>query len=401
MSKTTLSNCVKRIKESPTLAITAKAAKLKSEGKDIIGLAAGEPDFDTPDFIKKAAIKAIKDGLTKYTPVSGLPSLKKAIVEKFKRDNNLDYQTNEVIAGVGGKQCIFNLFLALLNPNDEVIIPTPYWVSYTDIVELTGAIPLLVHCGIDQSFKMTPEQLEKQINKKTKLVILNSPSNPTGSTYSKNELKKLADVLIKYPDIYIMTDDIYEHIRLDEEPFNNIVMVEPKLKSRCIIINGVSKAYSMTGWRIGFAAGPKEIISAMTILQSQSTSNPTSISQAAAEAALIGDQSCITPMLNAFKKRHTFVINAFNNIEGIRCIDAQGAFYSFPYAKIAIEKLYKLGKIKGNNDIAFSEYLLDNKGVAVVPGSAFGADNYFRISFATSMDNLKEALLRIKEAIEV
>ena len=401
MSKTTLSNCVKRIKESPTLAITAKAAKLKSEGKDIIGLAAGEPDFDTPDFIKKAAIKAINDGLTKYTPVSGLPSLKKAIVEKFKRDNNLDYQTNEVIAGVGGKQCIFNLFLALLNPNDEVIIPTPYWVSYTDIVELTGAIPLLIHCGIDQSFKMTPEQLEKQINKKTKLVILNSPSNPTGSTYSKNELKKLADVLIKYPDIYIMTDDIYEHIRLDEQPFNNIVMVEPKLKSRCIIINGVSKAYSMTGWRIGFAAGPKEIISGMTILQSQSTSNPTSISQAAAEAALIGDQSCITPMLNAFKERHTFVINAFNNIEGIRCIDAQGAFYSFPYAKIAIEKLYKLGKIKGNNDIAFSEYLLDNKGVAVVPGSAFGAENYFRISFATSMDNLKEALLRIKEAIEV
>ena len=401
MSKTTLSNCVKRIKESPTLAITAKAAKLKSEGKDIIGLAAGEPDFDTPDFIKKAAIKAINDGLTKYTPVSGLPSLKKAIVEKFKRDNNLDYQTNEVIAGVGGKQCIFNLFLALLNPNDEVIIPTPYWVSYTDIVELTGAIPLLIHCGIDQSFKMTPKQLEKQINKKTKLVILNSPSNPTGSTYSKNELKKLADVLIKYPDIYIMTDDIYEHIRLDEQPFNNIVMVEPKLKSRCIIINGVSKAYSMTGWRIGFAAGPKEIISGMTILQSQSTSNPTSISQAAAEAALIGDQSCITPMLNAFKERHTFVINAFNNIEGIRCIDAQGAFYSFPYAKIAIEKLYKLGKIKGNNDIAFSEYLLDNKGVAVVPGSAFGAENYFRISFATSMDNLKEALLRIKEAIEV
>ena len=401
MSKTTLSNCVKRIKESPTLAITAKAAKLKSEGKDIIGLAAGEPDFDTPDFIKKAAIKAINDGLTKYTPVSGLPSLKKAIVEKFKRDNNLDYQTNEVIAGVGGKQCIFNLFLALLNPNDEVIIPTPYWVSYTDIVELTGAIPLLIHCGIDQSFKMTPEQLEKKINKKTKLVILNSPSNPTGSTYSKNELKKLADVLIKYPDIYIMTDDIYEHIRLDEQPFNNIVMVEPKLKSRCIIINGVSKAYSMTGWRIGFAAGPKEIISGMTILQSQSTSNPTSISQAAAEAALIGDQSCITPMLNAFKERHTFVINAFNNIEGIRCIDAQGAFYSFPYAKIAIEKLYKLGKIKGNNDIAFSEYLLDNKGVAVVPGSAFGAENYFRISFATSMDNLKEALLRIKEAIEV
>jgi len=396
----TLSNCVSRIKESPTLAIAAKAAKLKAEGRDIISLAAGEPDFDTPDFIKEAAIKAINDGLTKYTAVSGLPSLKYAVVEKFKRDNRLDYKTNEVIVGVGGKQCIFNLFLALLNTDDEVIVPTPYWVSYTDIVELTGASPILVRCGIEQSFKMTPEQLENSINKKTKIVILNSPSNPTGSTYSKTELKGLADILIKYPDIYIMTDDIYEHIRLDNQSFHNIVMVEPKLKDRCIIINGVSKAYSMTGWRIGFAAGPKEIISAMTILQSQSTSNPTSISQAAAEAALLGDQTCITPMLNAFKERHTFVVNAFNNIEGINCINAQGAFYSFPYAKSAIEKLHKFGKIKEANDIDFCEYLLDIQGVAVVPGSAFGAENYFRISFATSMDNLKEALLRIKEAIE-
>ena len=400
MSNITLSNCVNRIKESPTLAITAKAAKLKSEGKDVIALAAGEPDFDTPDFIKEAAIKAIKDGLTKYTPVSGLPSLKKAVVKKFKRDNKLDYEINEVIVGVGGKQCIFNLFLALLNLGDEVIVPAPYWVSYTDIVELTGAFPILIKCGIDQSFKITPEQLEKSITKKTKIVILNSPSNPTGSVYSKSELKELANILIKYPEIYIVTDDIYEHIRLDEQPFHNIVMVEPKLKDRCIIINGVSKAYSMTGWRIGFAAGPEKIISAMGILQSQSTSNPTSISQAAAEAALLGDQSCITPMLNAFKERHTFVVNAFNNIKGLNCIKAQGAFYSFPYAKNAIESLYRKGKIKSNDDIAFSDYLLEAKGVAIVPGSAFGAEDYFRISFATSMDNLREGLLRIKEAIE-
>jgi len=400
LSNITLSNCVNRINESPTLAITAKAAKLKSEGKDVIALAAGEPDFDTPDFIKKAAIKAINDGLTKYTPVSGLPSLKKAVIKKFKRDNKLDYEMSEVIIGVGGKQCIFNFFLALLNPGNEVIIPTPYWVSYTDIVELTGASPVLVHCGIDQSFKMTPTQLEEAVTKNTKIVVLNSPSNPTGSVYSESELRELSNVLLKYPDLYIVTDDIYEHIRLDEQPFNNIIMVEPELKNRCIIINGVSKAYSMTGWRIGFAAGPEKIISAMSILQSQSTSNPTSISQAAAEAALTGDQSCIKPMLYAFIERHAFVVNAFNNIDGIDCIKAQGAFYSFPCAKKAIESLYKKGKIKKNDDISFSEYLLDTKGVAVVPGSAFGAEGYFRISFATSMDNLKEALLRIKEAIE-
>ncbi len=400
MSNIKLSDCVNRIKESPTLAITAKAAKLKSEGKDIIGLAAGEPDFDTPDFIKKAAIDAINDGLTKYTPVPGLPTLRKAVVEKFIRDNNLIYKINEVIVGVGGKQCIFNLFLALLNAGDEVIIPTPYWVSYTDIVELTGASPILVKCGIDQSFKMSPKQLEESISEKTKIVVFNSPSNPTGSVYSKNELQELSKILLKYPNIYILNDDIYEHIRLDDQPFNNIVMVEPKLKDRSIIINGVSKAYSMTGWRIGFAAGPEKIISAMSNLQSQSTSNPTSISQAAAQAALLGNQSCITPMLDAFKERHTFVVNAFNNIKGLKCIDAKGAFYLFPYAKEAIQTLYKNGKIKKNDDIAFSEYLLDSKGVAVVPGSAFGADNYFRISFATSMDNLKNALSRIKEAIE-
>ena len=389
-----------RIQESPTLAITAKALKLKSEGKDIIGLAAGEPDFDTPDFIKNAAIEAIQAGFTKYTAATGTPSLKKAIVTKLKRENNLTYDTSEVIVGTGGKQCIFNLCLATLDHGDEVIIPAPYWVSYTDIAELTGAKSIVVACGIEQEFKMLPSQLEDSISKNTKLVLINSPSNPTGSVYSKEELKALAQVLLNHPNILIGTDDIYEKINLNGEPFYNIVMVEPRLKDRTIILSGVSKAYSMTGWRIGYAAGPSSIIKAMGILQSQSTSNPTSISQVAAEAALNSDQSCIKPMVKAFKERHQFVVNAFNDIEGIKCIDAKGAFYSFPYAQEAINKLFADGKLKENNDIAFSEYLLETKGVAVVPGTAFGAPNYFRISFATSLDNLKKALKRIKEAIE-
>ena len=400
MARSPLSVCVKRISESPTLAITAKAAKLKSEGKDVIGLAAGEPDFDTPDFIKKAAIDAIYKGLTKYTPVTGIPSLKKAVVDKLSKENNLDYQVDEIIVGTGGKQCIFNLCLAILNAGDEVIIPAPYWVSYTDIVELTGAKPIIIPCGIEQKFKITPDQLESSITDSTKLIFINSPSNPTGSVYTELELKNIAKVLLRYPKVFIATDDIYEKINLDDQPFHNILMVEPKLKKQSIIINGVSKAYSMTGWRIGYAAGPKEIIKAMGILQSQSTSNPTSISQAAAEAALNSDQSCIKPMIEAFKERHSFVVKAFNDIKGLDCIDAQGAFYSFPCAKDAIDMLYKNGKLKSNNDIAFCEYLLDTKGVAVVPGSAFGAEGYFRISFATSMDNLKEALKRIKQAIE-
>ena len=400
MASSPLSSCVKRISESPTLAITAKAAKLKSEGKDIIGLAAGEPDFDTPDFIKKAAIEAINNGLTKYTAVTGMPSLKKAVVKKLSKENNLHYEINEVIVGTGGKQCIFNLCLAILDAGDEVIIPAPYWVSYTDIVELTGAKPIIIPCGIEQKFKVTPEQLESSITDKTKLIFINSPSNPTGSVYSKLELKNIADVLLRYPEIFVATDDIYEKINLDDQPFNNILMVEPKLKMRCIVINGVSKAYSMTGWRIGYAAGPKDIITAMGNLQSQSTSNPTSISQAAAEAALNSDQSCIKPMVATFKERHAFIVKAFNNIKGLDCIDAQGAFYSFPCAKNAIDALFKEGKLKSNNDVAFCEYLLDTKGVAVVPGSAFGAEGYFRVSFATSMDNLKEAAKRIKQAIE-
>ncbi|MDC1000142.1 pyridoxal phosphate-dependent aminotransferase, partial [Methylophilaceae bacterium] len=366
----------------------------------IIGLAAGEPDFDTPDFIKNAAIAAIHAGFTKYTAATGTPSLKKAIVTKFERENNLTYDTSEVIVGTGGKQCIFNLCLATLDHGDEVIIPAPYWVSYTDIAELTGAKSIVVSCGIEQEFKMLPSQLEGAISKNTKLVLINSPSNPTGSVYSRDELKELAEVLLNHPNILIGTDDIYEKINLNGEPFYNIVMVEPRLKDRTIILSGVSKAYSMTGWRIGYAAGPSSIIKAMGILQSQSTSNPTSISQVAAEAALNSDQSCIKPMVEAFKERHQFVVDAFNDIDGIKCIDAKGAFYSFPYAQEAINKLFIDGKLNENNDIAFSEYLLETKGVAVVPGTAFGAPNYFRISFATSLENLKKALKRIKEAIE-
>jgi aspartate aminotransferase len=396
-----LSDCVGRIKESPTLAITAKAARYKSEGKDIVGLAAGEPDFDTPQHIKDAAKKAIDNGFTKYTPVSGIPSLKKAIIDKFKRDNHLEYAPSEIIVGVGGKQCIFNFCLAVLNAGDEVIIPAPYWVSYADIALVSNANPVIIECGIEQKFKMTAAQLEKAITSKTKLLMLNSPSNPTGAVYTKEELKELSEVLMKHPSILIGTDDMYEHVKLKDIPFYNILNVEPKLKDRCVVMNGVSKAYSMTGWRIGFAAGPSDIIKAMEILQSQSTSNPTSISQVAAEAALSGDQTCMEPMIKAFRERHAYVVKSFNETPGLSCIEAQGAFYAFPDARKAIERLYAQKILKEKTDLALADYLLEKEGVAVVPGSAFGSDGYFRISFATSMENLVEAMKRIKRALSV
>ncbi|MFM7481722.1 MAG: pyridoxal phosphate-dependent aminotransferase [Candidatus Methylopumilus sp.] len=401
MSDIKLSDCVGRIKESPTLAITAKAARYKSEGKDIIGLATGEPDFDTPQHIKDAAKKAIDNGFTKYTPVSGIPSLKKAIIEKFKRDNNLEYNANEIIVSVGGKQCIFNFCLAVLNAGDEVIIPAPYWVSYADIALVSNAKPVIVECGIEQKFKMTAKQLEKAITPKTKLLMLNSPSNPTGAVYSKEELDSLAKILTKHPNILIGTDDMYEHVKLMDIPFYNILNVEPSLKDRCVVMNGVSKAYSMTGWRIGFAAGPCDIIKAMEILQSQSTSNPTSISQVAAEAALSGEQACMQPMIKAFRERHDYVVKSFNEIPGLSCIEAEGAFYAFPDARKAIERLYDQKILKEKTDLALADYLLEKEGVAIVPGSAFGSDGYFRISFATSMDNLVEAMKRIKRALTV
>ena len=402
MSKNiTLSSAVQRIKESPTLAVTAKASLLKSQGIDIIGLAAGEPDFDTPEFIKQGAIQAINDGKTKYTPVGGIPSLKNAIVDKFKNDNGLDYKAEEIVVGVGGKQCIFNLCLSVLDAGDEVVIPAPYWVSYEDIAVLTGAEAKIISTTIEDNFKITAEQLDKALTEKTKLVFLNSPSNPTGSVYTKEELVQLATVLHKYPNVIIASDDIYEHINLNDQVFNNIVMVDPSLKDRSVILNGVSKAYSMTGWRIGYAAGPTKIIKAMTKLQSQSTSNPSSISQAAAETALRGNNECIAEMVKEFKLRHTYVVENINSINGLSCIPAEGAFYAFPYAQDAIDRLFKANIISKNNDIGLCEYLLDKANVAVVPGSAFGAEGYFRLSFATSMKNLVEAISRIKKAVEI
>jgi aspartate aminotransferase len=399
VASTVLSQRVLSIKESPTLAITAKAAKYKSEGRPIIGLAAGEPDFDTPQHIKDAAKSAIDAGYTKYTPVSGIPSLKKAIVNKFKNENGFDYAIDEVIVGVGGKQTIFNLCLAVLNKGDEVIIPAPYWVSYADIALVAEAKPVIIECGIEQGFKLLPAQLEAAITPKTKLVMFNSPSNPTGAVYNLDELKALGQVLLKHPHILVATDDMYEHVNLTGERFYNILNATPALKSRCIVLNGVSKAYSMTGWRIGYAAGPAYIIKAMEILQSQSTSNPTSISQYAAEAALSGPQTCIEPMVTAFKERHKYVVDRFNAMPGLSCLMAGGAFYAFPDARVAIAKLHQAAKIKAATDMAFAEYLLEQFDVAIVPGSAFGAEGYFRISFATSMENLRIALDRIEQAL--
>ncbi|NJM32422.1 MAG: pyridoxal phosphate-dependent aminotransferase [Limnobacter sp.] len=393
-----LSKRALKIKPSPTLAVTARAAQLKAEGKDIIGLGAGEPDFDTPDHIKAAAKKAVDAGFTKYTAVGGTVELKKAVIDKFKRDNQLEYAPNEIVVGVGGKQCIFNLVLATINPGDEVVIPAPYWVSYADIVDIAEGVPKLVLAGIEQGFKITPAQLEAAITPKTRMFMINSPSNPTGAVYTREELAALGEVLLKHPDILIATDDMYEHINLHDKPFVNIVNACPALKDRTVVLNGVSKAYSMTGWRIGFAAGPAKLIATMTNLQSQSTSNPTSISQVAATEALAGDQSCLKPMVQAFRERNEYVTQAINAIPGLRCLKAEGAFYCFADARQAIEKLAAAGKIRAANDLELTAYLLD-AGVAVVPGSAFGAEGYFRISFATSMDNLQKAMQRIAAAL--
>ncbi len=395
-----LSNRVQTIKPSPTLAVTARAAKLKTEGKDIIGLGAGEPDFDTPQHIKEAAITAINKGLTKYTPVGGTPGLKQAIVAKFKRENNFDYDVKQILVSCGGKQSFFNLVLSVINPGDEVIIPSPYWVSYPDIVLIAEGQPVFINTGIEQSFKITAEQLEAAITPKTKMFVINSPSNPSGAVYSLEELKALGEVLRKHPQIIIATDDMYEHILLSDLPFVNILNACPDLYPQTVVLNGVSKAYSMTGWRIGYCGGPSHIITAMENIQSQSTSNPSSISQAAAEAALNGDQSCINPMLTAFKERGSFIVEKLNNCNGIRCLPSYGAFYAFADARDAIENLHTQKSLNAHTDIAFSEFLLEQAGVAVVPGSAFGNEGYMRLSFATSMQNLNVALERIKKAVD-
>ena len=389
-----LSDRVLSIKPSPTLAVTNRAAELKAAGKDIIGLGAGEPDFDTPEHIKAAAIKAIQDGFTKYTAVDGTAGLKKAIIAKLKRDNGLDYQANQILVSCGGKQSFFNLALAFLNKGDEVIIPAPYWVSYPDMVLIADATPVCIECPQSQNYKITPAQLEAAITPKTKLLVLNSPSNPTGMVYSKEELLALAEVLRKHPHVWVATDDMYEHIIWTKEPFVNIVTVAPDLYDRTLVLNGVSKAYAMTGWRIGYAAGPAKVIGAMKNVQSQSTSNPTSVSQVAAEAALNGDQDVLKPMVAAFKERHDYVVGALNEIQGVSCSPADGAFYAFANVEGAIAKMGL------KNDLEFSEVLLNTVGVAVVPGSAFGLDGHMRISYATSLKTLEDAIARIKKAIE-
>ena len=394
-----LSKRAQAIKPSPTLAVTAKAAKLKSEGKDIIGLGAGEPDFDTPQHIKAAAIAAIQAGFTKYTQVGGTPALKQAIVTKFKRENGIDYTTKQVTVSCGGKQSFFNLVLSTINPGDEVIIPAPYWVSYPDIVLIAEGKPVFIDTGIADNFKITAAQLEAAITPKTKMFVINSPSNPSGSVYSLEELKALGQVLLKYPNILIATDDMYEHILLTEGKFSNILNACPELYPRTIVLNGVSKAYAMTGWRIGYCGGPETIITAMENIQSQSTSNPTSISQVAAETALNGDQSCMLPMIAAFRERNQFMTDKLNAIPGFRCLLSGGAFYAFVDANQAIQHLTSQGMISTATDIDFSEYLLEKSGVAVVPGSAFGCNGYIRLSFATSMDNLTKAMDRLKKLL--
>ena len=389
-----ISNNLKRIKPSPTIAVTQKARELRAAGKDVVGLGAGEPDFDTPINVKNAAIKAIRDGDTKYTAVDGTPELKKAILKKFKRENKLNYKLEEITVGTGGKQVLYNTFMATLNKGDEVIIPAPFWVSYPDMVLLAGGKPKIVKCDEKDGFKITPAKLKAAITKRTKWIILNSPSNPTGSGYSKSEIQKLAKVLIKNKKVHILSDDIYEHVKYDNFKFFTIAQIS-KLKSRTLTMNGVSKSYAMTGWRIGYAAGPKEIISAIRKIQSQSTSNPSSISQAAAVEALNGKQDFIKKRAKSFKERRDFVVKSLNNIDGISCLKPNGAFYVFPNCKKLLNKRTKLKK-----DTDFVQKLLEKQNVAAVQGSAFGLDGYFRISYATSMAKLKIAMARIKKFCE-
>jgi len=385
-----LSDRVRRIKPSPTLAVTARAAELRAAGHDIIGLGAGEPDFDTPAPIKAAAIAAIEAGQTKYTPVDGTPGLKQAIINKFEGENGLRYAPEQILVSCGGKQSFYNLAQALLNSGDEVIIPAPYWVSYPDMVRLADGVPVELSAGIDQQFKLTPAQLEAAITPRTRLFVINSPSNPTGVAYSRTELAALGEVLSRHPRVLIATDDMYEHILWADEPFCNIVNACPELQERTFVLNGVSKAYAMTGWRIGYAGGPAEVIQAMKKIQSQSTSNPASVSQAAAQAALEGDQGCIAPMLAAFRERHDFVVQALNAIPGVRCLPGDGTFYCFPNVEPVIDRLEGV-----TNDVELAERILADAGVALVPGSAFGAPGHLRLSFATSMDNLRKALSRL------
>ena len=381
------------VKPSPTGAVLALAAELLAQGRDLISLGAGEPDFDTPQHIKAAAIAAIDAGQTKYTPIDGTAELKAAIQAKFARENQLDYDTSQLLVTCGAKQALFNLCLALLGPGDEVIVPAPYWVSYPDMVRLAGAEAVFIDTGIEQEFKMTPGQLEGAISERTRLIILNSPSNPTGASYTRAELQALGAVVERHPGVVVVADDIYEHIHWSDEPFVSFATACPSMKDRTVTTNGVSKAYAMTGWRIGYAAGPLELITAMKTIQSQSTSNPCSVSQAAAVEALNGDQSCVTEMTAAYRARHDYVVAALNGIDGFECRAGEGTFYAFPRVRGALDALGM------KTDTELVEYLLNKADVACVPGSAFGAPSYLRLSFACSMDSLEESIRRIKRAV--
>jgi len=389
-----LSARLAQIKPSATLGVTQRAAELRAAGRDVIGLGAGEPDFDTPSHIKEAAKQALNEGFTKYTAVDGITELKDAIISKLKRDNALDYKRSQIIVSNGAKHVIYNLCQALLEPGDEVIIPAPYWVSYPDIAMMAGAVPVIVFAGAAQEYKITPQQLEAAITPRTRLLMINSPCNPTGATYTRHELTRLGEVLMRFPDVMIATDDIYEKIYWGDQPFSDIVMATPKLYDRTVVIHGVSKTYAMTGWRIGYGAGPEPLIQAMKKVQEQITSNPSSISQKAATAALTGDQRCVGEMAREFQKRHDVVLKGLNALPGVRCVPATGAFYAFPDCRQAIEKL------KLEDDAAFCEYLIEEAGVALVPGGAFGAPGHARLSYATSMDNLHEALNRLRRVIK-
>ncbi len=390
-----LSKRVQKVKPSPTLAVTARAAKLKAEGKDIIGLGAGEPDFDTPTHIADAGVEAIRKGMTRYTAVDGTAELKDAIIAKFKRDNGLSYERNQILVSSGAKQTCFNVCAALLDPGDECLIPAPYWVSYPDMALLADATPVFVYAGPEQGYKVTPAQLATAITPRTKLVFINSPSNPTGAAYTKDELRALGAVLDPHPRIIIASDEMYEHIYWAPEPFTSFVQANPQLYDRTVTINGVSKAYAMTGWRIGYCGGPKEIVAAMSTIQGQSTSNASSISQRASTVALNGDQTCVAVMNKAFKERHDFVVAGLNAIPGISCLPGAGTFYAFADVTGAM----RMVGIKDDN--AFAEYLLVEAGVAVVPGSGFGAPGHMRLSFACSMETLEDALGRIARVLKV
>ena len=391
MSSSVLSDRVNSIKPSATIAVSTLARELRAAGRDVIGLGAGEPDFDTPENIKQAAIEAIADGKTKYTPADGTPELKQAIVDKFERENQLSYTPANIVVSSGAKQSIYNVLTALLNDEDEVIIVAPYWVSYTDMVVLAGGKPVVLDADIKQGFKLQPEQLREAITARTKLLMVNSPSNPTGVAYTQEDLRKLAEVLLDHPQVHVMTDDIYEHIQWTGNPFVNIVNACPELKERTIVVNGVSKAYAMTGWRIGFAASSEALTAAMRKIQSQTTSNPNSVAQAASVEALNGPQDAIKTMVEHFKQRHDFIVSALNQIEGVHCLSGDGAFYAFPDCRELIDSLDEI-----QSDVALAEYLLNEAEVAVVPGSAFGGNGYIRLSFATSMDNIEEALRRLQ-----